>query len=286
MAKLIEQIKAVQQLINCGGLENASVSFDCQSDRLRLRVELKEAALTHGSKAGISVSKGLFYLEDIDLDLPPQEMLMKATVRVESLVVRVAAGLVNRALTSPQAKQALAALPVDIRDLQLAMSGQLMTISGQVHKLVTMGFSVDLKPYVKGNNVCIAFAGFYLSNLLPMPGSLRRMLMSVVGQKLTGDPRLKGLVSIDGDVVTVNPWKKLPLKVKAEIKRFSVEGHNLVIALGSAPAAAKGKNASPVASGKTTPGAESPAQAKVATSAPQPVAPASSDASEMVLPYV
>ena len=298
MAKVLELIKTVQQIINCGNVQNASVSFDCQSDRLRLRIELQEFALNAGNKEGIVISKGLFYLDDLNFELPPAQMIKEATVRVESLVVRLAVGLFNRALASDKVQQALVNLPVDIRDLNFALSGKLMTLSGSVRKGLTFGFAVDLKPYVKGNNICVAFESFYLSNLLPMPGSLRRMLMSVVNQKLMSNPDMKGLVSIDGDVITVNPWKKIPVKVKADILRFGVEGHCLVLVLGAShrrdaddQMALSDNNSEAVSKADRKPIASKseskrPAPVRAAVADRKLVMPESGNDGEMVLPFV
>ncbi len=235
--KLGNLLTTALQIVNNLGLDNLSVSLDCQSSRLRVRVECKDCAIKAGRLDGLAVSDVLLYLEDLDPNLPPKEMVKGMTVRVERLVLRVAAGLLNRCLDSDKARESLKGLPVEMKGLNVALAGERITVRGEVRKMMTFPFAVDLKPEAIGNKLRVVFENFWAAEMLPMPGWLRRLIMSIVNQKLAGKPELKGLVAITDDVITVNPWPKVPIKLDADLVRFGVEGHFLVLELGASSAA-------------------------------------------------
>ena len=297
---LVRLLGTVQQILNSLGIDGVSIGFDCQAGLVRLRVEFQDIALTKGQLDGIALSAGLLYIEGLDLSLPKAEMLKKAEFRVESLVLRVSAGMLNRALECDKVQETIKNLPVDIRDLRFSVSGNLLLISGEVRKGFGFPFSVELKPEAKNNKLRVVFANFWAAGMLPMPDFLRRMLMSVVNQKIGGKESLKGVVSIDDDVITVNPWPKIPVKLNSEIRRFGMEGHSLVLELGAgtakneAPqvakkdaAAAKVRNAAVPAHNPVKP---QPVKARV-TDVPLTIPDSADDANsedsgEMIMPFI
>ncbi|MBQ7567729.1 hypothetical protein IJT17_02885 [bacterium] len=281
----------VQQIVNSLGIENVSVGFDLQAGRVRLRLEFKDINLKAGRLEGMALSAGLLYVENLDLSLPKDEMLKTANIRVEHLVFRVAAGLLNRFLECDKTRDALKGLPVDIRNLGFAMAGERVTIRGEVRKGIVFPFAVDLKPEAKHNNLRIVFENFWAAEMMPMPGFLRRLLMSVVNQKLAGKESLKGVVSIDDDVITINPWPKIPVNLNCDIRRFGVEGHFLVLELGAKANKAEQPRAGQAAVSEPQRKAVSqPTAAPKPTPAPTPAlkpTPADSgDNGDVVMPFV
>ena len=298
-AKIVNLLGTVQQIVNSLGIDGVSVSFDCQAGLVRLRLEFQDIALTSGRLDGIALSAGLLYVEGLDLSLPKAEMLQKAVFRVEHLVLRVAAGLLNRGLECDKAQEAIKNLPVEIRNLGFSMAGERVTIRGEVRKGLVFPFAVDLKPEAKNNKLRVIFENFWAAEMVPMPGFLRRLLMSVVNQKIGGKESLKGVVSIDEDFITINPWPKIPVKLNSEIRRFGVEGHFLVLELGAGTAqndAAPGaKKEAPAAAAKKAavptqnPVKPQPVKARVSDvpiTIPDNNADASEDAGGMIMPFI
>ena len=233
-AKIVNLLGTIQQIVNSLGIDDVSFSFDCQAGLVRLRLEFKDIELKAGRLDGIAISAGLVYIDNLDLSLPKPEMLQKANIKVERLVLRVAAGLLNRCLGCDKVRESIDNLPVEMRNLGISMAGERITIRGEVRKVMVFPFAIDLKPEAKNNRLRIVFENFWAAEMVPMPGWMRRGIMSIVNQKLGGKESLKGIVSINDDVITVNPWPKIPVNLNSEIRRFGVEGHFLVLELGSA----------------------------------------------------
>ena len=225
-------LKVIQQIINGLGVDKATLNFEMQPQGVRLRLECNNIALCKGNLEGLAIDSALIYIEGFDPDLPVKEALKQSTIRVEKFKLCLAASLLNRLLDNDKAKADLAKLPVDISGLHVSMASSLFILSGKVRKGLVFPFTIELKPGVVGNNLRVAFENFWATDMVRMPDFLRRLLMSVVSQKIASKPSLKGFLSIDDDKLTLNPWSKIPLNLQAKLVRFGVEGHFLVLELG------------------------------------------------------
>ncbi|MDO5297294.1 MAG: hypothetical protein Q4F00_11840 [bacterium] len=291
-AKIVKLLGTVQQIVNSLGIDNVSLSFDCQAGLVRLRLEFQDIALKAGRLDGLALSAGLLYIEGLDLSLPKTEMLQKANIRVEHLVLRIAAGMFNRFLDCDKTREAIDNLPVDMRNLSFSMAGERVTLRGEVRKGLVFPFAVDLKPEAKNNKLRVVFENFWAAEMVPMPGFLRRLLMSIVNQKIGGKESLKGVVSIDEDVITINPWPKVPVSLNSEIRRFGVEGHFLVLELGAAAASKKEtankKDAASAASAGSTAEKPQPVKARVSETKitiPQETS-CAEESGDMIMPFI
>jgi hypothetical protein len=286
-------IPAALSVVDSLGVENANLSLASGPQGLRIQVDFRDVTLRAGRLDGVALDEGRIWIEDLDptADLPT----MKATarIRVEHLVIRVSASLVNRLLESEFFKAELQKRsPVDVRNLELLFTGKRMTFRGQVRKGLTFPFEVQLALATVNNRLRVAFKEFWAAEMVPMPGFLRRLLMAFARSLVDGRAELKGLVRIEDDFAEINPWPKVPLNVEAEFKRFEVEGHFLVIEMGPSASITIPPQTTSEASGKK-PEVISPAQptpaplpspelprASLPPPIPVPVPPASSASSD------
>lgn len=234
MKQGVEQlVSTVVEMINALGVEKALVSFDLGANGLRIRVEFRDITFRSGRMEGIAIDDGLVYIENLDLSLPPRELLAHAVVRVEHLMVRLSAVVLNRFLASEMFREkVLKNTPVEIRGLAFAFAGERVTIRGEVRKLLTFPFAIDLFPEAVNNRLRIVFENFWAAEMVPLPGWVRKTIMSVAKQKIEGAKSLRGVVAINEDFVVLNPWPKIPIKLQGEFIRFGVEGHNLLLEMG------------------------------------------------------
>jgi len=239
---LQQLIPAALSVVNSLGVENATLGVSAGPQGLRVQIEFRDATLRSGRLDGVALDEGLIRIEGLDPASDPRTMLATARIRVERLLIRVSANLVNRLLESDFFKAELRRRsPVEVRNLELLFSGERMTFRGQVRKGLTFPFEVQLGLAAVNNRLRVAFKEFWAAEMVPMPGFLRRLLMTFARSQVDGRAELQGLVRIEEDFAEINPWAKVPLNVEAEFTRFGIEGHYLLIELGpSAPASAPG----------------------------------------------
>lgn len=261
---LQQLIPAALSVVNSLGVENATVGLASGPQGLRVQIEFRDATMRSGRLDGVALDEGLIRIEGLDPMADPRTMLMGARIRVERLLIRVSAGLVNRLLESDFFKAELRRRsPVEVRNLALLFSGEHLTFKGQVRKGLTFPFEVRLALQAVDNRLRVAFKEFWAAEMVPMPAFLRRLLMAFARSQVEGRPEFKGLVRIEEDFAEINPWPKVPLQVEAEFTRFGIEGHFLVLELGpSAPVPTPSEGPSQTAG--------SPASAPLPTPAPRP----------------
>jgi len=235
---LQQLVPAALSIINSLGVENATIGLSSGPQGLRVQVEFRDVTLRSGSRDGVALDEGLIWIEGLDPAADPRTLLATARIRVERLLIRVSANLVNRLLESELFKAELRQRsPVEVRNLEVVFSGERLTFRGQVRKGLTFPFEVQLDLAAVNNRLRVAFKEFWAAEMVPMPGFLRRLLMAFARSQVDGRAELQGLVRIEEDFAEINPWPKVPLHVEAEFTRFGIEGHFLVIELGpSAPA--------------------------------------------------
>lgn len=260
------------QLVNTVGVENASVSLASGPGGLRVRIEFRDVSLRSGRFEGVDVDEGVILVEGLDPSAEPRAMVEGATIKVERLLVRVSASLVNRLLQSEFFQAELRRnLPAEMRNLELSFAGERMTFRGEVRKGLTFPFAVDLFLQAVNNRLKVVFENFWAAEMVPLPGFVRKLLLSIARSKIEGRRELQGLVTITDDYVLVNPWPKVPLHVEAEFTRFGVEGHYLVIEMG--PSAARRASPVPAVASPTplpAPRVATPSPAPTPAPAPSP----------------
>ncbi|MCR5661651.1 MAG: hypothetical protein K6G50_05940 [bacterium] len=275
MKQLSSLIGNALGIINTLGAEGASLKIENGNNGLRLKIDFKNIALKSGKFEGIAVDEGIVFIENLNPDIPPKEMAAHAIIRIERLLLRVSAELVNRYFESELFKDSLKDLPVTIRGMRLAFAGESMTLRGEVKKGLTFPFAIDLFFEAVTNRLRIVFQNFWAAEMVPLPGWMRRLIMSAVNQKLSSKKELAELVNIVGDSITVNPWPKVPFDVRAEIKHFGVEGHYFVVEFG--PAKENVRIAGCV-NNAASPASKPAAPAQQPAPAPKPAAPAQQSA--------
>lgn len=272
-------ISVASQIFNAVGIDKASFSFEYGASGLRLRIEFRDVVLRKGRFEGLAFDEGLFYIENLDVNLPPKEMLSKAVVRVERLLLRVSAGLLNEIVSSAPVRNELRrSVPqIEISELACAFAGERVIIRGQVKKGLTFSFAVDLFLQAVNNNLRVVFENFWSFEMVPLPGFVRNMLMKVLRNVIASKQSLRGFVAATDEYITVNPWPKIPIKVIGEFTRFGVEGHYLLIEMGpksgnglaaAEPSQVAERKSEPVASQAYAEKAEVGAEAAAAASAP------------------
>lgn len=227
-------IPVALQLINTFGVEDASVTLTSgPGGVLRVRIEFRDVALRAGRFDGVHVDEGLIHIDGLDPAAEPKAMVEGATIRVERLLVRVSASLVNRLLDSEFVQAEIRKKsPVEVRNLALTFADQRVIFRGELKKGLTFSFMVELFLEAVNNRLRIVFENFWAAEMVPMPGFLRKLVMSVARSQVEGRRELQGLVSITDDYVLINPWPKVPLQLDAEFTRFGVEGHYFVVEMG------------------------------------------------------
>ncbi len=220
-------------MVNNLGVENASVSLKSGPQGLRVQVEFRDVTMRSGTYDGVAIDEGLLHVEGLDPTADPRAMLAGATIRVERLLIRVSASLVNRLLDSDFFQAELRRrVPVGVRNLELLFGQEQVSFRGQVRKGLAFPFLVQLGLAAVDNRLRVTFKQFWAAEMVPLPGFVRRLLMSAARHLLEGRPELQGLVRIEEDFAEINPWPRIPLRLDAEFTRFGVEGHYLVIEMG------------------------------------------------------
>lgn len=231
--------------VNALGVKDVSIALEGHKDAYAFRIKAHNASITSGSLEGVRVDDLDIKVSDIKLGLTPKQMLEQAQIRVDRLVVQANADLINSLLTSPTVLAELKRnAPVEIRGLRLVFDDEMVTIRGEVRKIINFPFSIELRfSPTADNGLKIVFENFWAADMLPLPGKIRRLIMSFAQQKLGGIESLRGVVSITDDYITINPWSKIPLNLDAKFTRFGVKGKHFVLELG--PNAEYNKPATP-----------------------------------------
>lgn len=231
--------------VNALGVKDVSIALEGHKDVYAFRIKAHNASIASGSLEGVRVDDLDIKVSDIKLGLTPKQMLEQAQIRVDRLVVQANADLINSLLTSPTVLAELKRnAPVEIRGLRLVFDDEIVTIRGEVRKIISFPFSIELRfSPTADNGLKIVFENFWAADMLPLPGKIRRLIMSFAQQKLGGIENLRGVVSITDDYITINPWSKIPLNLDAKFTRFGVKGKHFVLELG--PNAEYNKPATP-----------------------------------------
>lgn len=220
--------------VNALGVKDVSIALEGHKDAYAFRIKAHNASIASGSLEGVRVDDLDIKVSDIKLGLTPKQMLEQAQIRVDRLVVQANADLINSLLTSPTVLAELKRnAPVEIRGLRLVFDDEIVTIRGEVRKIISFPFSIELRfSPTADNGLKIVFENFWAADMLPLPGKIRRLIMSFAQQKLGGIESLRGVVSITDDYITINPWSKIPLNLDAKFTRFGVKGKHFVLELG------------------------------------------------------
>lgn len=220
--------------VNALGIKDVSVALEGLKDVYAFRVKAHDASIASGSLEGVRVDDLNLKVSNVKLGLAPKQMLKQAQIRVDRFVVRANADLINSILTSPTVLAELKRnAPVEIRGLRLVFDDEMVTIRGEVYKFISFPFSIELRfSPTADNGLKIVFENFWAADILPLPGKIRRLIMSFAQQKLGSIESLRGVVAITDDYITINPWSKIPLDLNAKFIRFGVEGKYFVLEMG------------------------------------------------------
>lgn len=238
MSKGTEQlISTITKSFNQVGLDNCRLALNTDSNGLlKVSIEFSNAALSEGQLQGLVIDTGRFALENIDPALSGTEMMHNMIVRIEDLRFRMSAGIVNGFLESEKfLKDINSNSPVEIRGLRLTFTGNHLTIRGEVRKIISFPFAIDL--YLEAVNNClrIVFQNFWAGERLPLPSWVRRAIMSVAQSKIDNRPSLSSIMKITDDFLMVDPWSKVNLNVDGEFKKFGIVDDQFVIYMGRNP---------------------------------------------------
>lgn len=225
--------------VNALGVKDTSISLEEDEDGYAFRVKAQDVSIASETLEGICVDELNLRVSDIKLGLSPKQMVGQAQIRVDRLIVRMNADLINSLLASPTVLAELQRnAPVEVRALRLVFDDEMVTIRGEIRKFITIPFSIELRfSPTDDNGLKVVFENFWAADMLPLPGKLRRSIMSLVQQKLGNIESLRGVVNITDDYLTVNPWSKIPLNLSAKFTRFGVEGRYFVLEVGPNPQA-------------------------------------------------
>lgn len=222
------------------GVEGAELFFTPgEGGTLTLRARFREATCRKGDLDGAVVEEGLLEVAGLEaaelldrkgpLDL--KDLLRRLVIRVHHLRVRVAGLLLERALETVQEELAQRGLC----DLRFVFGADRLTVKGQVKKGITMPFAVDLKLRAADNRLLVVFDGFWLAEMVPLPGMVRKLILTAVRGQLA--PGLRDVVTFTDDRILLNPWPRVPVDLGCEFRRFDLEGQHLVLELAAAPSA-------------------------------------------------
>ncbi|MGM9998360.1 MAG: hypothetical protein ACI38Q_03040 [Candidatus Bruticola sp.] len=220
--------------VNAFGLGGASVSLEEQAGSYAFRIKARNASIASGTLEGVRIDDLALQVSNIKLGLTSEEMLKAVKINVERLAVRMNADLINSFLSSPAFLAELKRnAPVEIRGLRLVFDDEMVTIRGEVRKILTFPFSIELRfSPTADNSLKIVFENFWAADMLPLPSMVRRLIMSFAQQKLGSLEGLRGVLKITDDYIVINPWPKVPLNVNARFTGFGVEGHYFILELG------------------------------------------------------
>ena len=150
-------------------------------------------------------------------------------------MIRISADLINSFLSSPAFNAELKRnAPVEINGLRLVFAGGKVSIRGEVKKLISCPFSIDIGFKAVNNCIKIVFENFWTADIMPLPMMFRKLIMSFAQQKISRIESLQGLVEITDDYAIINPWPKIPIpNLNAQFSHFGVDGKYFVVTLGS-----------------------------------------------------
>lgn len=234
---LADIVSLVVKHVNALGLGGASIALKEDTDGFVVGVTAKDASIASGVLEGLRMDDLSLNISRLKLGADNSELLANALFTVNRLIVRLNADLINSFLTSKHFLDELARnAPVEVRGLRLIFAGKKVTIKGEVRKIISFPFAIDLHFQPTPDNALkIVFENFWAADAVPLPAMVRRLIMSFAEQKLGSIESLKGVVNITDDYVVINPWPKVPLSVNAKFTRFGVESHYFVLELGADP---------------------------------------------------
>ena len=215
------------------GASTLNLSGDLQKG-INLDLQLREMKIASGQLEGVQVDDLHLQVEGLPVGGTLAQIQEQAEICVRRLLVRVNADLINSFLESEAVQAELRRnAPVEVRGLRLVFAGEKVTIRGEVRKLITFPFAIELSfQPTPENGLKIVFANFWAADMVPLPSMARRLIMSFVKQKLSSAKGLEGVIEITDDYLVVNPWSKVPLRVNARFKRFGVEENYFILELG------------------------------------------------------
>jgi hypothetical protein len=205
-------------------LEGLLVVVSCDGPALNADLQFREFALRAGRPDGLAVDEARLRVEGLVPGPDPKAALAKARVRLEKMRLRLTGELLNNV-----ARAFADRLPPQVKNLRFSFSGDLMTISGEIKVGLSIPFSVDVGFSAVDNRLLVSWQGFWGAGFVPLPGFARKTLLGLVRSKIEAAAR--GLAEVQDEGVLINPWPRLPVAVETRVKRFAVEGQQIVLEL-------------------------------------------------------
>lgn len=229
-------ISLVVDNVNAFSLEKILISLEESKSGFSVKLSSKDGRITSKAFEGVAIDECSFKISNLKRGLSSADFLSQVGIRVERLVVRISADLINSFLSSPAFNAELKRnAPVEINGLRLVFAGGKVSIRGEIKKIITCPFSIDIGFRAVNNCIKIVFENFWTADIMPLPMMFRKLIMSFAQQEINKMKSLRGVVEITDDYAIINPWSKVPIpNLNAQFSHFGVDGKYFVVTLGSA----------------------------------------------------
>jgi hypothetical protein len=198
-------------------INGISLEMGKTGDSDHIAFHLKDFLVRSGSGNGIIIDDLSVFIENIRTDsgLPD---FNKASYIVEKLGVIIAEAWINNILKMDKELE-----QYGIHDIWIKVTGEKVSIHGTFKKVVSIGFSIDLKFMVENNIILINFDRFWAGDLLPLPRGTQKLILGILQKRLDkGEMVMKG-IKFKENFIIIDPLSQIPLDIYINIKGIALK---------------------------------------------------------------
>jgi hypothetical protein len=185
------------------------------SKRVNAAITFDRISIVGGGRSGVTVENGQIVVENFNPKEKNKKLALKETqVTIYSLKVSVAQNFMNRAYDVVRSK-----IPSVIKSVDIALDGSTMKLKVRAFLPFDIPVNMSFKP--ENNRF-----GIYLAKVF-MPGA-GTAITKLVEMFTKGRPE----VSVSGNNILVDPWKKIPIPIECRLDQFEVYNESLIIGFG------------------------------------------------------
>ena len=185
------------------------------SKRINAAITFDRISIVGGGRIGVNIENAQIVVENFNPKEKNKKLALKETqVTIYSLKVSVAQNFMNRAYDVVRSK-----IPSVVKSVDIALDGSTMKLKVRAFLPFDIPINMSFKP--ENNRF-----GIYLAKVF-MPGAgtaITKLIDMFIGGR-------QG-VSVSGNNIMVDPWKKIPVPIECRLDQFEVYNECLVIGFG------------------------------------------------------
>ncbi|MCE1247228.1 MAG: hypothetical protein LWY06_11335 [Firmicutes bacterium] len=182
-----------------------------------IALHLKDFLIRNGSGSGIIIDDLSVYIENLQADgMAPD--FNKASYIVEKLGVIISETWLNDILRMDKELE-----QYGIHNLRVKITGEKFSIIGTFKKVVSIGFSIDLKFMVEKNIILVNFDRFWAGDLLPLPRGTQKLILGIIQKRIDkGEMVMKG-IKFRENFIIIDPLSFIPVDLYVDIKGIALK---------------------------------------------------------------